>query len=422
MRYQEHDRGFLRVSVRAFVVAAVGLMLILAAQTSTSTRPALARPTDVLSFSPNVCISLMRVIEGDCNGSGTYTAGECDAACAATLGTADGLNDLARGLDADVSDTVGAAPESDIGACGDGIDDEPDTVVDDGCATGYNDPALFQDLNDLSGAQLGDYSADDALTQGKLWVLTFVSNDGALTLEADEGIWHSNGASNTNCGAIADEDCNNDGIKGDGIVVDLLLGNGVADLGNAELVTTQSGVDVISDYWVVGEPYGISLWASKSTLQQHAAATCDVAEFDTQIALADVAGLVATVEDDGGTPLTGVTIGWQSSNSAAADLGVSSSVSMQTTITAALNLACGDLPGTATITASVTGVGQDQVELRVESAPVGGIAEYPEVAPDTVARTHDLPGTSSLAVAGLAAGGTLLLAAGAWYARRRWLR
>jgi hypothetical protein len=379
-------------------------------------------PTDILAFSPNVCISLMRVIEADCSGDFSYTIGECDAACADGADTADGLNDLARGLGASVSATVGALPESAIGACGDGLDNDavPDGTIDDGCAVGYNDTALWQDLNDLSGAQLGDYSVA-AATQGKLWVLTFVTNDGALTLEADEGIWYSNGASNTNCGAIADEDCNDDGITGDKIVVDMLLGNGVADRGDAELVATQSGVDVILDYVVVGDPYSMMLLASKSTLQQHATATCDVAEFDTQVTLGDVAGLEAIVLDDDNMPLTGVTVGWQSSNSAAVDLGASFSVSMQIASTAALNLACGDQPGKATITASVTGVGQDQVELDVESAPVGGIAEYPEVEPETVASTRDSPGTSALAPAGLVTGAILLLAAGGWYARRRWL-
>ena len=250
MRYQEHGQGALRVPVRALVAAIAGLILILAAQTSTSTRTAFARPTDILSINPNICISLMRVIEADCSGNGSYTAGECDAACAAGLAAADGLNDLARGLGADVSATVGALPESAIGACGDGLDNDavPDGTIDDGCAVGYNDTALFQDLDDLSGAQLNKNT-------GKLWVLTFVTNDGVLTLEADEGIWHSNGASNVSCPG-ADQDCNDEGITGDKIVVDMLLGNGVADLGDALLVATQAGVDVIYDYVVVGDPVG----------------------------------------------------------------------------------------------------------------------------------------------------------------------
>ncbi len=96
-------------------------------------------------------------------------------------------------------------------------------------------------------------------TQGKLWVLTFVTNDGALTLEADEGIWLSSGTSNATAAPFADEDCDDDGAKGDKVVVDLLLGNGVADLGDAELVATQAGVDVIYDYVVVGEPEDITL-------------------------------------------------------------------------------------------------------------------------------------------------------------------
>jgi hypothetical protein len=48
------------------------------------------------------------------------------------------------------------------------------------------------------------------------------------------------------------------------------------------------------------------------------------------------------------------------------------------------------------------------------SAPVGGIAELPDVSGSA--------GRSYVALAGLAAGALVALAAGGWYARRRWLR
>jgi hypothetical protein len=57
---------------------------------------------------------------------------------------------------------------------------------------------------------------------------------------------------------------------------------------------------------------------------------------------------------------------------------------------------------------------------NVQPLAVGGIAEYPQLEPEIVASTHDSPGTSALALAGLAAGSALLLSAGGWYARRRW--
>ncbi len=75
--------------MKKFVVLAglVAVALVLGmAGTAVRSNDAQAKPEDVITFSPNVCISLMRVIEGDWNGDGAYTAGECDAACAADAG------------------------------------------------------------------------------------------------------------------------------------------------------------------------------------------------------------------------------------------------------------------------------------------------------------------------------------------------
>jgi len=57
----------------------------------------------------------------------------------------------------------------------------------------------------------------------------------------------------------------------------------------------------------------------------------------------------------------------------------------------------------------------------VSGAAVGGIAEYPQLQSEAAVSVHDSTGTSTFALAGLAAGAALLLAAGGWYARRRWL-
>jgi len=376
--------------MKKFVVLAglVAVALVLGmAGTAVRSNDAQAKPEDVLAFSPNVCISLMRVIEGDCNADDAYTAGECDGACAAGAGNADGLNDLARALGADVSDTVGAASEASIGKCGDGVDDDPlddpgaEIVIDDGCAVGYNDPDLWQDLNDLSGAQLGDYSGGMA-TQGKLWVLTFVTNDGALTLEADEGVWASNGASNTKCNLpadpIVDEDCDGDGTKGDKIVVDLLYGNDVADLGDAELVATQAGVDVIYDYMVVGEPEDITLaFLTDGTVQEDAEKCADTPHltpldssvFTDGAAEPEKNGLVATVTDDDGTELAGIYVEWESDDTDVADLNLPKTLSWALESgTFAVNLFCGDETGTATITADI-GVEDAEVDVTVIGAP-----------------------------------------------------
>ena len=52
------------------------------------------------------------------------------------------------------------------------------------------------------------------------------------------------------------------------------------------------------------------------------------------------------------------------------------------------------------------------------SIPVGGIAEYPDIA-EPAGNSSSLP---SWALAGAAAAGAVILAGGAWYARRRWVR
>jgi hypothetical protein len=54
------------------------------------------------------------------------------------------------------------------------------------------------------------------------------------------------------------------------------------------------------------------------------------------------------------------------------------------------------------------------------TAPVGGIAEYPLIEPDAAPSESSSPGPNALVLAGLAAGSALLLAAGGWYAGKRW--
>jgi len=371
--------------MKKFVVLAglVAVALVLGmAGTAVRSNDAQAKPEDVITFSPNVCTALTTsVLEGDWDNDGTdYDAADATAgylACRGLLNTPDGLNDLARVLGADVITASGAVEA----VCGDGLDNDGDTVFDDGCAEDYNDPALFQDLADLSGAQLGDYSvAAPASTDGKLWVLTFVTNDGVLTLEADEGIWLSSLTSNVSCPG-ADADCDNVAPEGDGIVVDLLLGNaGAADLGDAELVATQGGVDVISDYVVVGEPEDITLALIPDGNVQEGIDAADCADdphltpldssvFTDGVAEPEKNGLAATVTDDDGTELAGIFVDWSSDDTDVANLNKDTSISWTLEAgTFASNLFCGDGTGTATITADI-GVEDAEVDVTVIGAP-----------------------------------------------------
>jgi hypothetical protein len=193
-------------------VAGLMILVLLMGVTGTTLRPnkAEARPTDVLAFSPDVCFFMI--------------VGDLGETSATTICYGTGLTNPVN-LQALASQFGG--------------------YVDD--------PNTYKDLADASGAQLGQNGSPGPGGQA-LWVLTFITNDGSVYLDADEGLWVSSGTSQTDC-PNADEDCDNDGIGGDGVVVDMLLGNN-SDLGDAQVTATQSGIDVSMDYTVVGAPPG----------------------------------------------------------------------------------------------------------------------------------------------------------------------
>jgi len=295
-------------------------------------------------------------------------------ACAAQLGTAGYLGLVAQSLGADTIDADGVAET--IAQCNNGLDDDADTVVDDGCATDYDDPDLWQDLNDLSGAQL---SEDSTGVQGALWVLAFVSNDENVDFEADEGVWVSSGTSTATCNA--EQDCDHDGVEGDEIVVDKLIGNSVADRDEGlEIVVEQAGVDIVVDYTVVGEPDGIALALLSDEIVQEGcdAGDCsdephltplDSSVFTDGAAEPEKNGLLATVTDDDGTELAGIYVNWTSDDTDVANLNLDTSITWALESgTVAANLFCGDEIGTATITADI-GVDDDDVDVTVIGVP-----------------------------------------------------
>jgi len=373
--------------MKKFVVLAglVAVALVLGmAGTAVRSNDAQAKPTDVITFSPNVCTALTTtVLEGDWDNDGTdYDADDQSLGLQTCTGLANGvntvggLNALARILGADVIAKNGAAET--IAECGDGVDGaDADGKIDDGCAVidAVNDPALYQDLADLSGAQLGDYSVASAnQSDGKLWVLTFVSNDGTVTFEADEGVFVG-GTSAITCDNLPapgdDEDCDGDGTKGDKIVVERLIGNGVADLGDSELVATQGGVDVIYDYVVVGPAEDIALaLVPDGNVQEGVPATgthgcadnphltpLDSSVFTDGAAEPEKNGLTATVTDDDGTKLAGIFVNWLSDDTDVANLNLPKTTTWALASgTFAADLFCGDEVGTASISGTAISV------------------------------------------------------------------
>jgi len=340
---------------RLAILTGLTVLALLIGVTGTTLRPdkAEARPTDVISFNQDVCAA---VVVADLLDAGEGVAdSSAEAADLCYLGAAGllvpaHLNALAEILDgADIAEAEDATLE--------GAVDNPDT---------------YSVLVDYSAAQLGADGSPVPGGQG-MWVLTTVTNDDPVHLDADEGVWLSTGftSSQTDCEpsvavGIEDEDCDNDGAWGDGVVVEMLIGNGVADLGDAIITATQSGIDVEMDYTVVGPPDYLTLSATKGTIQEGAAdEDCALVDFTSAIAKPQISGLMAEVVDEDGTALTGIQVAWGSSDNhnvhfALVQNGPDQGEQTVNTISlssggvvAAPNLGCGGDTGMATATAAV---------------------------------------------------------------------
>jgi len=276
-----------------------------------------ARPTDVISFNPDVCAFL--------------TAGDTDC----WFLNATGLGDVADDLEGDV--------------------DDPDT---------------YADLVDASAAQLGRNSIEAAtgmvpnLSSQSMWVVVFATNGDEVTLNADEGIW----LLGTGLGTSTTKQTPN----ADDMVVNLLYAGATAPLhlGDAIVTATQDGIDVEMDYTVVGDPDDFALTATKTTIQEYSGADCDLADAADEVGLPDVSLLIGKVVDEDGTELTGIWADWDSSDTDAVDLAEATTVSMVSDAgTAALDLACGDEVGESTITAEVSASIDDEIDITVVGAP-----------------------------------------------------
>ena len=305
-----------------------------------------ARPTDVISFNPDVCVA---IVIGDLTDAGESVADATDAAAdycylgAGGLANPAHLNALAEVLDgADIAEAEDAVLE--------GAVDDPDT---------------YGVLVDYSAAQLGSEGTTAPGGQ-QMWVLTMVTNtDADFALDADEGNWLSSGTSQATC-SFGDLDCGGGPVKGDGVVVNFLMGAGVADLGDAVITATQSGIDVEMDYTVVGPPDDVALTATKATIQEGAAdEDCALGDFTSAIGLPQITGLLAAVTDEDGTALTGIQVLYNSDDEDVLHFAlvqngpdegdeIAQSVSLSSGgVVAAPNLGCAGDAGAVTVTATV---------------------------------------------------------------------
>ena len=256
------------------------------------------------------------------------------------------------------------------------------------CNVGLMDEGTMGDLIRILGGDPDDPQPEDFASidkemgqmhevDGKLWVITFVTNDDPIGFYADEGSFPISGGSSLFCGPISmpgydfkEEDCDDDGDRGDGIVAVMLFPgrdpnpvtpeNEAVDRGPATFRVRQGSSEISLGYTVVGEPREIDLSAAEPSIQM-GVADCQYPETDAEwsSALADPKKTVLTAQvfDSDGTPVTGAMVSWQSDDAGKADaatmLGVTSDEGVSGIGTR--NALCGaTTAGVVTITAAIT--------------------------------------------------------------------
>jgi len=166
---------------------------------------------------------------------------------------------------------------------------------------------------------------------GQLFILAFVSNDEPVTFETSAGmfdrtsLWGDEGYE-WMCDT-EDEDCDGDGVRGDGVVVAWLWpcesGNPAAPTclesskpGPGTVTVRQGSREMSLDFTVVGEPHDVELTVLENTIQTGLdAAACPME--DTAKGFADALGLpektvvLARALDREGTQVTGAFIDWK---------------------------------------------------------------------------------------------------------------
>jgi len=342
---------------------------------------------------------------------------------------------------------------------GDGVVNGTDaTIAFLDCASSLDNPATLQNLvrvlgGDPANPSPADFAAIDAdagqlhEVDGVMWVVAFVTNDAETTFVADKGAFVIDGWDEgpaVSCGPMpdhdfTDEDCDDDGIWDDGVVVVRLDPDGAAR-GPATVVVNQTGIDTDLDYTITGEPSEIHVVATEARIGTGAGSDCGYPQTDAEWAqaLADPEKTVITaqIRDSDGTPLTAAIVRWQTDDAGkavvaqeymwTADLGAAGLV--------ARNVLCGtDSPGQVAVTASISkftyiagtqagidiaaGSDSDSVAETVVSGAVGGLAEVP----DTTAGGSSF-NTARVALLTTMSLFVIVVATGGWCIRRRRLR
>jgi hypothetical protein len=349
----------------ALVLAASAMALLLVGQ---SARPPVAKadPEGLLTINWAFCTALTSTI--DWNGDGVVNKADSTQAflnCSSGLNNENALDNMIGAI----RDIPGPDRVEEIA-------DSPPTP-EDFTAPGKDPAGVPLTPMDSDAGQL--HQAD-----GQFWVISFVSNDEPLALYADKGVFLGNDglpvSSSIRCGPapvpsadfdVTDEDCDDDGVKGDGVVAVRLKANN-ASRGDANLRLRQGRLEMDAKYTIVGEPYRIEFTAAKKVIQT-GAQVCNLFKNTSQYVAAlgapERSPVTAIVKDSDGKALTGALVVFEiiteeSPRPEVARLAQARSPSGQIALTPTLSSAlgvaspdvvCGDKePGTVTIRASIS--------------------------------------------------------------------
>jgi len=333
------------------VIPVVALLLL---GRSVQTPTAEAKPTAIVTINSTLCLTLTLSLDWD-------NSGIIDTADAQTGLTACNTGLASEGTMADLIRILGGDPA-------------------------HPQPEDFAAI-DVEDGQIHE-------SDGKMWFIAFVSNDDPIGFYADEGIFPSSGNSELVVCPLADDDCDNDGVRGDGIVAVMLVPgadpdpatpeNEAVDRGPATFRVRQGGLEIEEAYTIVGEPWNIELAATEATIQT-GAVVCEMFDslptFVAVLNAPETTALSAKVLDSDGTSLTAALVGYTIDDT---DKAITALPLVPTLVSAlgvgAPNVLCGQTDtGTVEITASIlreaSGITLDkdarQKHASVEVAVVG---------------------------------------------------
>ncbi|HWQ28261.1 MAG TPA: Ig-like domain-containing protein [Dehalococcoidia bacterium] len=260
-----------------------------------------------------------------------------------------------------------------------------------GDGDGVVEPSDFAAI-DLDGNRVHQNDRhEQSAGQGTLWVLAFVPDDDAVTFKTNRGYFRP-GAGNDPTDKVwvcdtqaEDEDCDNDGIAGDGVVVARLrsnVGSLTSDPGEGRVTITQGTDEGSLDFRFVGEPDSVGFLTLENVIQNGvrdldgdgalgSEGECplpgDAPGFLAANGTAERAIVLAIVRDSDGIPVTNAFVEWSTDDEDKAVMAapLTPTIDLGAFGFGAPNIICGTSdPGEVTVKAKIvraaTGVTLDE--------------------------------------------------------------